>query len=262
MATNYQQLAPSYDQRYALHRYDGITKSVLEFVGPTPCAVLEVGCGTGHWLALLATHGHRLHGIDRAASMLERAHQKVPDAHLLLASAEALPLRDGLFDRLLIVNALHHFPEPARALEEARRVLTPGGKLMIVGLQPRVTTTDWYVYRYFADTLERDLQRYPAEQTLAAWLARAGFAAPVQHVAQRFDQHVPAQSALSTGMIAKHTTSQLAELSDAAYAHGIAKIEESASRAEARGETLTLPAQLTLHATVCSTRTPAEAADA
>jgi len=252
MATDYEQIAPHYDQRYARHRYDGITRCVLEFVGPTPRAVLEVGCGTGHWLELLTAQGHFVHGVDRAPGMLARAREKLPEALLTLAAAEALPFHSGVFDRLLIINALHHFTQPAHALEEARRVLTPGGKLMIIGLQPRAPSTDWYVYTYFANTLKRDLERFPAEDTLAAWLARAGFRAHAQHVAQTFDQQLPARSALSTGSIAKHTTSQLAELSDADYARGIAQIEHDASHAEARGETLLLRAQLALHATTAT----------
>lgn len=251
--TDYQVIAPQYDRRYALHRYDGIAECVEAFVGlDEPRAVVEVGCGTGHWLSLLAGRGHSALGVDRSAGMLARAREKAGESPLVLAGAEALPLRAGLFDRLLIVNALHHFVEPARAMREARRVLRPGGKIMIVGLQPRVPSTDWYVYTYFAKTRERDLARYPAQEQLDAWLKQAGFVEPVQSIAQRFEQQTEARVALSTDMIAKHATSQLADLSDADYAQGIAAIEQHAAQAEALGAPLLLRAHIDLHATVAT----------
>lgn len=251
--TDYQQIAPQYDRRYALHRYDGVDACVAAFVGVgEPLDVVEVGCGTGHWLSLLAGRGHSVLGVDRSGGMLARAREKVAPGRLILASADALPLRAGLFDRLLIVNALHHFVEPARALREARRVLKPGGKILIVGLQPRVPTTDWYVYTYFANTKQRDLERYSAQEQLDAWLEQAGFGEPVHSIAQRFEQQTEARTALSTDMIAKHTTSQLADLSDADYAHGITQIEQQAAQAESQGAQLLLQAEVELHATTAT----------
>jgi ubiquinone/menaquinone biosynthesis C-methylase UbiE len=249
MGTDYQEIAPQYDRRYALHRYDGVAECVEAFVGPERRAVLEVGCGTGHWVSLLSERGHGVVGIDRSTGMLERARQKVGRAGILLATAEAVPLRDGSVERVLIVNALHHFTEPARAIREARRVLAPGGKILIVGLQPRVQTTDWYVYTYFESTRERDLERFPAQQQLQAWLEQAGFDGVVHSIAQRFEQQVPARLALSTQLIAKHTTSQLADLTDADYERGITQIEQQAARAESQGRPLLLHATIELHAT-------------
>jgi ubiquinone/menaquinone biosynthesis C-methylase UbiE len=56
-ATNYDEVAPSYDQRYQRHAYPGIEAALNQFVGPSPQRVLELGCGTGHWLAQLSVNG-------------------------------------------------------------------------------------------------------------------------------------------------------------------------------------------------------------
>ena len=63
-------------------------------------------------------------------------------------------------------------------------------------------------------------------------------------------EEVPARSALTSGALAKETTSQLSDLSSEAYAAGIAAIEAAAREAEARGETLLLRTRLELHATI------------
>jgi ArsR family transcriptional regulator len=49
---------------------------------------------------------------------------------------EALPIGDGEVDIVLLVLVLHHVPDPARALAEAARVLKPGGRLIVVDMQP------------------------------------------------------------------------------------------------------------------------------
>jgi SAM-dependent methyltransferase len=61
--------------------------------------------------------------------MLAEARRRVPAATFHEADAEALPLADGTLDAVVSNFGLHHFPFPARALAEMRRVLRPGGRL-------------------------------------------------------------------------------------------------------------------------------------
>jgi demethylmenaquinone methyltransferase/2-methoxy-6-polyprenyl-1,4-benzoquinol methylase/phosphoethanolamine N-methyltransferase len=104
-------------------------------------AVLEAGCGTGAltlaaWRAAGPT-GH-VHGIDPSANMLDVARRKAARAGAVIdyriASAEALPFADGSFDAVLSSLMMHHVPAELqqRAVTEMKRVLRPGGRLVIV----------------------------------------------------------------------------------------------------------------------------------
>ncbi|MDB4975351.1 MAG: hypothetical protein JWN48_3692 [Myxococcaceae bacterium] len=244
MPTNYEQVAPAYDARYAQTTYPGTTASVLQLVDGSQ-DVLEVGCGTGHWLAKLCAQGLRVRGVDPARGMLARAQDNAPAAQLLRARAEALPFPEASFDRVLMINTLHHFEAPRRALTEARRVLRQGGKLLVIGLDvPSVQR--WSVYDFFPGTRERDLARYPSTDQLQSWMHEAGFSEATSFVAERIEHKLPARRSLAEGRLAKTSTSQLSELSDAAYAAGICAIERAAAQAEAQGETLWVEAQLEL----------------
>ena len=116
---DYDAVSSEYGRRYDRHRYAGVERAVLDFATSAPtAAVLEVGCGTGHWLALLQPHVATA-GVDLSRGMLEHARQAVPGARLVQARAEHLPWRAGSFDRVLCVNALHHFDDPRAFLADA-----------------------------------------------------------------------------------------------------------------------------------------------
>lgn len=250
MGTNYEEVAPTFDQRYERHAYAGIAATLLEHVGPAPRSVLEVGCGTGHWLGVLAENGHLVTGLDASRGMLDKARAKLPEAPLVHGQAEQLPFASGCFERVVMINTLHHFAAPQQALREARRVLSASGCLLIIGLDPSSELDSWVIYDYFPSSLQRDRVRFPATSTLRSWLSDAGFAASRSFVAERIEHSLTARAALESGALARHTTSQLSELSDADYARGMAEIEQAATAAEAQGTTLSLHARLHLFATV------------
>ena len=97
--------------------------------------VLDICCGTGRQVRLLAESGMRGVGVDRSPSMLDTARSKsrklIP---FLLGDARSLPFRDNSFDGALLSFALHE-NEPGtwrRMIREATRILRPQGKLLIV----------------------------------------------------------------------------------------------------------------------------------
>ncbi|MBT1677324.1 class I SAM-dependent methyltransferase [Curtobacterium aurantiacum] len=96
--------------------------------------LLDAGCGPGHWTAHLARQGNRVIGIDAAPEFVEHA-RRTHDASVdfRVGSLDALPLADGSVDGVLAwYSVIHH--EPSRIggpLEEFRRVLTPGGGLLL-----------------------------------------------------------------------------------------------------------------------------------
>ena len=73
--TDYDRIADRFDLRYSVYPYDGVRETLLNFLGPEPHAILEVGCGTGHWLAIVseARPEPSPYGIDPSAPMLARA---------------------------------------------------------------------------------------------------------------------------------------------------------------------------------------------
>ena len=124
---DYDRIADKYDRRYDLHAYAGVKDALFNSLDSgTVSAALEVGCGTGHWLAEIrrqypSAERLLLAGVEPAAGMLSRAQAANPDARLVRARAEALPWRDATFDRVFCVNALHHFADRVRFFHEARR---------------------------------------------------------------------------------------------------------------------------------------------
>jgi ubiquinone/menaquinone biosynthesis C-methylase UbiE len=249
-SVDYDALAPTYERRYARDEYAGVERALLRFVGPDPALrVLEVGCGTGHWTGLLAARGFAVAGLDASPGMLRRAARRGDGSLLAVGSAERLPWADARFDRILCVNAFHHFEGKRACLAEARRVLRPGGGFFTVGIDPHTGLDRWCVYDYFAGTLETDLRRYPPTSRIRAWLAEAGFEGSASEVVQHVELDLPAAEALDHWRLARSTTSQLALLSEAAYAAGIERIRRDAAAAEAAGGTLRLGADLRLYAT-------------
>jgi SAM-dependent methyltransferase len=121
-------------------------KLISRVAGVVSLDVLDVGCGTGFLSLLLAKLGHRVTGIDLAEAMLAMARRKAA-AHGLIADfrradAEAPDLTYGSFDLIVERHVLWTLPHPASALDCWRRLLRPGGRLVLieghwVGLQPR-----------------------------------------------------------------------------------------------------------------------------
>jgi SAM-dependent methyltransferase len=100
--------------------------------------VLEVGCGEGTNMEVLADDGIEWWGCDLSALAVRRAAEKRPSGRvpfLAVADAERLPFRSGSFDAVLAVSVVEHLPHPESVLEESVRLLKPGGRLLIVSPQ-------------------------------------------------------------------------------------------------------------------------------
>jgi ubiquinone/menaquinone biosynthesis C-methylase UbiE len=95
--------------------------------------VLDVGCGTGLMTARLAGSGRNALGIDFSGAMIARARcRRGARAEFVQADAENLPIASGTFDAVVNLISLHHYRRPARAVAEFRRVLRPGGRLVVI----------------------------------------------------------------------------------------------------------------------------------
>ena len=248
--TVYDRVADRFDTRYRLYAYDGVRETVLDFVGAHTTAALEVGCGTGHWLAVVAnaaSERRTLVGLDPSAAMLARARVVVPSVDLVRARAEELPWPDATFDRLFCVNALHHFTDRNRFFAEARRVLKPGGGLLTIGKDPHTDRDEWWVYDYFEETRALDRERLARVRTLRGEMALAGFAWTESAEADRVEAVQPASEALASGAIDPSFTSQLTVLSAEEFSRGAEKLRQAS---DAVAGELQLVTDFRLYATI------------
>lgn len=116
-----------------------LTRELLTCCRPSPGArVLDVGCGPGHSLAVLADEfGLEVSGVDPSTAMLLRAARRVPQATLARGRVEALPYAAGSFDALLCECVLSLGEDEQRSLAEMDRVLRPGGLLILTDICSR-----------------------------------------------------------------------------------------------------------------------------
>jgi SAM-dependent methyltransferase len=94
--------------------------------------VLDVGCGSGEFLAYAQGLGAVASGADPAEGMVEIARRTAPDADVRQADFDALPWSDCSFDVVTAFNALHFTDDEPAAIRSAARLLVPGGLLAVV----------------------------------------------------------------------------------------------------------------------------------
>ncbi len=126
--------------------WDGLRRSLFgdHFLSPAFASLLprslrvaDLGCGTGVALVELAPWVARVIGVDREGAMLEAAAERVTglaNVELRKGGLEALPLGDGEVDAAVCLLVLHHVPALAPVFAEARRVLRPAGRLVVVDM--------------------------------------------------------------------------------------------------------------------------------
>jgi ubiquinone/menaquinone biosynthesis C-methylase UbiE len=155
--------------------------------------------------------------------MLRRARES-SSACLVQATAERLPFAAGTFDRVLCVNALHHFHDPTSFVVESGRILRRGGALLIVGLDPHAGADSWWIYDYFPTVLEADRLRYPSTARIRDMLVEAGFVAPRTEIVQHLPGERTYERALAEGVLDRHSTSQLMVISDEEFDAGMRRL--------------------------------------
>ncbi|MET9907470.1 class I SAM-dependent methyltransferase [Streptomyces sp. NPDC006476] len=101
--------------------------------GGTPRTVLDIGCGDGTAAATAASllAGHRIVGVDWSQDALRRARAHLSYTIRGELTGGGLPFRTGSADAVLFSEVIEHLVDPDAALDEIRRVLRPGGHLML-----------------------------------------------------------------------------------------------------------------------------------
>jgi SAM-dependent methyltransferase len=207
---------------------EGLTawrEAVARHLAPRPgTRLLDLGAGTGSWARALAGWfaGLEVTAVEPSAAMRARcAHPGV-----LPGSAEDIPLSDDSVDAVWLSTVIHHVPDLPRAAREIRRVLRPGGAVLIrsafAGRPDGIT-----LFRYFPEAV-RVLDTFPGVPEVAAAFAGAGLTLTA-------DEQVPQVTAGSLRKVAAvlrreaHTPLQL--ITDDEYAAGLARLRQAARTA-------------------------------
>ena len=93
--------------------------------------VLDIGCGVGAFLRLVANRDARAFGLDASTALLEVARRRLPDADLRVGDMEALPYEDDTFDLITGFNSFFFANDIVAALREAARVAKPDAPVII-----------------------------------------------------------------------------------------------------------------------------------
>lgn len=138
--------------------------------------LVDIGTGTGRMIELFGKGARLSVGIDRSSEMLRLARVKLEAAGIISSLRQgdmySLPLDDRSADTVIIHQVLHYAHSPAAAIEEAARVLAPGGRLLVVDFaaheREELRTTDAHIRLGFDD------------EAMAGWFRASGLA--VDHV--------------------------------------------------------------------------------
>jgi ubiquinone/menaquinone biosynthesis C-methylase UbiE len=135
-ATGYAAWASTYDSKpnFILAVEEPVVESLLARIPPS--SALDAACGTGRHTATLIRHGHEAIGVDQSPEMLAQAAAKVPQAQFRAGNLTKLPIPDSSVDLVLCALALSHLDDVGEGLAEFRRVLRPGGRLIVTDVHP------------------------------------------------------------------------------------------------------------------------------
>lgn len=200
--------ASEWDELRRLHVDDAaVEATLLKLLGSeTVDAMLDLGTGTGRMLQLLAGNYRRGVGIDASRDMLAVARANLDKAGVLKASVRQgdilnLPLDAGDFDLAVIHQVLHFLVQPEMALNEAARMLKPGGRLVVIDLAP-------HALDYLREEHAHERLGF-SHGVMAEWLGRSGFS--VEDVVDLRPRGPSTQALTVTIWIARHGTAPVAE---------------------------------------------------
>ncbi len=140
-AAGFDALAPEWDRVHAPFYASGVREAALMRLVPRGLRVADVGCGTGLLTLTLARVAARVIAVDASPRMARLARRKAAAAGARNVTvrqgfAEKLPLPSGSLDALFAFHVLRHIARPADAIADFARTLKPGGRVVLVELEP------------------------------------------------------------------------------------------------------------------------------
>jgi SAM-dependent methyltransferase len=139
-----------------------------------PGRVLDVGCAAGYFLEVMRSEGWRITGLEPSDAIRPEAEKRLGRESVRAGLLGQVPFAPGSFELVTLWDVLEHVPDVVAALREVRRLLAPGGKLLIEtqdveSLAARLLGRRWQHYKH-----AEHIYHFHA-RTLADALGRAGF---------------------------------------------------------------------------------------
>lgn len=134
----FDELAGRFGRNYVPGRsWEGLAEVLLRLL--PPLVIADLGAGEGTIALLLAQRAERVIAVDSSPKMVEYGagvarSNGVKNLEYRLGDLEELPIKNGKVDLALLHQSLHHAMHPQKAIEEARRILRPGGRIVILDL--------------------------------------------------------------------------------------------------------------------------------
>jgi ubiquinone/menaquinone biosynthesis C-methylase UbiE len=134
----HKELSGEYEKRYSTDFSEVYSRywnrQFLEHLPPDPGYILDCGCGDGDLARDLVLKGRHVFGMDISKAMLIQGKTRLGEDEKIdwaACPAEKMPFSSGIFDVVCFRGALHHMANERAALEEAHRILKPGGRLLL-----------------------------------------------------------------------------------------------------------------------------------
>jgi len=163
---------------------------IHDFGLPAGARVLDLGCGAGHTAVALARHGYQVNALDCEQAMLDMAARRAQEAGVSLTlgigDAHRVPFENSTFDVVMALGLVPWLHSPHKALAEMRRILKPGGFLVI-------SSDNSHRLTYWLDPIY-NLALAPCRNRLTAFLRRKRWmrlretAPPMMQPTREFDQ--------------------------------------------------------------------------
>ena len=135
-AAQFNRQSDRYGKSHILADTQDVEQGLRGLIVPASGTALDVATGGGHTALWLARHGWKVTAGDIAPRMLENAQKLCAEAGFRIETrlfpAEEMPFADGSFDLVTVRVAPHHFSSPQKFVQEAARVLRPGGHFLLI----------------------------------------------------------------------------------------------------------------------------------
>ena len=183
------------DQVLPGRTWEGLARAIVQLAPRGRYA--DLGIGDGMLTLMLSEVASQVTAVDISSEMLAQLKQRaakrgISNIETVEGEIEDLPLPDASFDVVVLSQALHHAVKPARALAEAKRILVPGGRLLVIDLLAH--TEEWV-----RDQLQHVHLGF-TEAALAALVDKAGFERTFIHRVARDPQPPHFMTLVATGV--------------------------------------------------------------
>lgn len=124
--------------------------------------LLELGCGEGRGVELLAPLADSYIGIDKIEAIIENLEKKYPDYQFMSGVFPPFPFDDNSFDSIVTFQVIEHVRDDEGFIKEIHRVLKPGGKALITtpNIKMTLSRNPWHEREYTGDELTTLCKKY------------------------------------------------------------------------------------------------------